>query len=155
MLSLYCNLSNILSITFGGTALFDLLLAPLLRVASMPRPGWQLWFPCCDLLRRPDSFPCRLRRWRIQSHIADGWILLRDILLITQIAICSVVVTSSLVAVRGLMRSRHSGFGFRPEGVMLAATDTHMGGYSDDRTAEMQQRLLNAVAAIPGVTKVR
>jgi hypothetical protein len=42
-------------------------------------------------------------------------ITLRDLLLVVQIAICAVLVTSSLVAVRGLARSLHSNFGFEPE----------------------------------------
>ena len=44
---------------------------------------------------------------------------LRDVLLAVQIAICAVLVTSSLVAVRGLARSLHSNFGFVPQNVML------------------------------------
>ena len=49
-----------------------------------------------------------------------------------QIAICAVLVTSSLVAVRGLARSLHSDYGFQPQSVMLARTDLHMGGYDGD-----------------------
>ena len=78
----------------------------------------------------------------------------RDVLLVAQIAICAVLVTSSLVAVRGLVRSLHSSFGFQPDGVMLVGTDMHMAGYTDDRAPQMQQRLLDAVRAIPGVTQV-
>ena len=44
---------------------------------------------------------------------------LRDVLLVLQIAICAVLVTSSLVAVRGLVRSLHSDYGFVPQNVML------------------------------------
>ena len=36
----------------------------------------------------------------------------RDVLLVVQIAICAVLVTSSLVAVRGLVRSLHASLGF-------------------------------------------
>jgi hypothetical protein len=39
---------------------------------------------------------------------------MRDLLLGAQIAICAVPVTSSMVAVRGLMRSLHGNFGFEP-----------------------------------------
>ena len=46
-------------------------------------------------------------------------ITVRDVLLVVQIAICAVLVTSSLVAVRGLIRSMHSNFGFEPRNVML------------------------------------
>jgi predicted permease len=79
---------------------------------------------------------------------------LRDLLLVTQIAICAVLVTSSLVAVRGLTRSLHSNFGFQPQNVVLADSDLQMAGYPEARDPEMQRRMLDAVGAIPGVTAV-
>jgi predicted permease len=78
----------------------------------------------------------------------------RDFLLAVQIAICAVLVTSSLVAVRGLMRSLHSDFGFAPQGVMLVDTDLDMAGYSGDHVAIMQRRVIDAAATISGVTAV-
>jgi len=79
---------------------------------------------------------------------------LRDLLLVGQIAICGVLVTSSLVAVRGLTRSLHSNFGFDPGRVILAETDLQEGGYSTDLRLAMQRRMLDAAAAIPGVSAV-
>ena len=79
---------------------------------------------------------------------------LRDGLLAVQIAICAVLVTSSLVAVRGLIRSMHSNFGFQPQNVTLAEADMRIGGYTDERTAQMQRRMLDAAKDIPGVTSV-
>jgi predicted permease len=79
---------------------------------------------------------------------------LRDVLLAFQIAICAVLVTSSLVAVRGLARSMHSNFGFVPQNVMLGGTELHMSGYTDDRVQQMQRRMLDAASAIPGATAV-
>ena len=79
---------------------------------------------------------------------------LRDVLLAAQIAICAVLVTSSLVAVRGLVRSLHSSFGFQPQSVTLLNCDLHMAGYTGDRVAPMQQRMLDAVQTIPGATSV-
>jgi predicted permease len=79
---------------------------------------------------------------------------MRDVLLVGQIAICAVLVTSSLVAVRGLMRSLHSSFGFQPQNVVLASTDLQMSGYKDDDAQPVQKRMLDAIAAIPGVTAV-
>jgi predicted permease len=79
---------------------------------------------------------------------------LRDVLLAVQIAICAVLVTSSLVAVRGLARSMHSNFGFVPQNVMLAGTELHMSGYADERELQMQRRMLEAAAAIPGAMAV-
>jgi predicted permease len=81
-------------------------------------------------------------------------ITLRDLLLVVQIAICAVLVTSSMVAVLGLLRSLHGNFGFEPRNVMLANTDLGMAGYSDDRVPAMQKRMLDAVESIPGVISV-
>jgi predicted permease len=77
---------------------------------------------------------------------------LRDLLLVVQIAICAMLVTSSLVAVRGLVRSLHSNFGFHPENTMLVETDLQMSGYEKDNLILMQRRMLDAAAAIPGVS---
>jgi predicted permease len=79
---------------------------------------------------------------------------LRDVLLVTQIAICAVLVTSSLVAVRGLMRSLDSNYGFQPRNAMLVECDLHMAGYAGDGVLQMQQRMIDAAAAIPGVESV-
>jgi predicted permease len=79
---------------------------------------------------------------------------MRDLLLVVQIAICAVLVTSSLVAVRGLARSMHSSFGFVPQNVMLVESDLQMAGYSKERAPQMQQRMLDVAAAVPGVTAV-
>jgi predicted permease len=79
-------------------------------------------------------------------------ISVRDILLVVQIAICAVLVTASMVAVRGLARSMHTNFGFDPENVMLVYTDLQMAGYSEDKVPAMQRRMIDAMQAIPGVT---
>ena len=78
----------------------------------------------------------------------------RDVLLVTQIAICALLVTSSMVAVRGLVRSLHNNFGFEPRDVMLANTDLSMAGYRDDDMPAMQRRMIHAMETIPGVTSV-
>jgi predicted permease len=79
---------------------------------------------------------------------------LRDVLLGLQVAICSVLVTASLVAVRGLARSLQNNYGIQPKNVMLVKTDLKMAGYDGDKRVPMQKRMLEAAAAIPGVTAV-
>jgi predicted permease len=83
-----------------------------------------------------------------------GRFTLRDVLLVTQIAICAVLVTSSLVAVRGLARSLRSNYGFQPQNAMLVDCDLRMAGYSGESVLQMQQRMMDAAAAIPGVESV-
>ena len=96
-----------------------------------------------QVIRSGSSGAGRLRRFT-----------LRDALLAMQIAICAVLITASLVAVRGLARSLQSNYGFDPQGAMLVKTDLHMGGYDGDQRAQMQRRMVDAAAAIPGVTAV-
>jgi predicted permease len=78
----------------------------------------------------------------------------RELLLGAQIAICAVLVTSSIVALRGLGHAMHANFGFEPQKSVLIAADLHMAGYSGDRLAALQKRLLDTLAAMPGVESV-
>jgi predicted permease len=88
------------------------------------------------------------------TGVAGRRFTVRDLLLAVQIAICAVLVTSSLVAVRGLVRSLHGNFGFMPQSAVLVSTDLDMAGYSGDKVAIMQRRAIDAAAAIPGVSAV-
>jgi macrolide transport system ATP-binding/permease protein len=78
----------------------------------------------------------------------------RDLLLMVQIAICAVLVTSSMVAIRGLVRSLHANYGFEPQDTMLVDTDLAIAGYPVDKMAAMQKRMMEALQAIPGVNSV-
>jgi predicted permease len=77
---------------------------------------------------------------------------LRDLLLAGQIATCAVLVTASLVAVRGLVRSLHSNFGFLTENAILLNTDLAMARYSSEQQPIIQRRMLDTALNIPGVT---
>jgi predicted permease len=79
---------------------------------------------------------------------------LRDILLATQIALCALLLTAALVALRGMQRSLHAPLGFQPEGVVSAETDLHMAGYSDQQSLVVQKRMLEQASHIPGLTAV-
>jgi predicted permease len=79
---------------------------------------------------------------------------MRDLLLLAQVAICALLVTASMVAMRGFERSLHAKFGFEPEHAMLADTELAMAGYKDDAVAPMQRRMIEAVETLPGVTAV-
>lgn len=88
------------------------------------------------------------------SGKAGRRISVRDLLVVTQIAICAVLVTSSIVAVRGLDKSLHSNFGFEPRNAMLVETHILMAGYSGDKGPQMQKRMIETLQAIPGVSAV-
>jgi len=98
--------------------------------------------------------PWQTIRTGMSSTAGKRRFTVRDVLLAVQIAICAVLVTSSLVAVRGLARSLHSSFGFVPQDVTLVGAELHMAGYNEERVPQMQRRMMEAAAAIPGVTAV-
>ncbi len=85
------------------------------------------------------------------NPIAGHRISIRDALLVVQIAICAVLVTASMVAVRGLLRSLKSDVGFEPHETLVLGADLSMVGYSGDNLLLMQRRLVDTIAAIPGV----
>lgn len=88
------------------------------------------------------------------ANRVTGRVGMRDVLLALQIAICAVLVTSSLVAVRGLERSLHGNFGIDPRHVLLVNTDLAASGDSADKIPAMQLAMTDAMRTIPGVTAV-
>jgi predicted permease len=59
-----------------------------------------------------------------------------------------------MVAVRGLVRSLQSNFGFEPRNTMVTGVNLATGGYSADRVPAMQKRMLDAMKSIHGVESV-
>lgn len=78
---------------------------------------------------------------------------LGDALLVAQIAVCGLLVTASLVGVRGMRRALDgASAGIRPQGVTLAAVD--LGDLAGSRLLETQKEMIEAVRAMPGVVAV-
>jgi len=121
------------------------LIAALLSLASGALPGLvparQLWRT--DLVQAMKNMAASAGGRRRLG--------LRDVLLGLQIALCALLLTSSLVALRGMQRSLHAPLGFDPHNTVLATTDMHMANYSDDASVDVQKRILNQAAAIPGL----
>jgi predicted permease len=105
-------------------------------------PAWQ----ACQnsplqMMKGASAAPMRLHRFAV-----------RDLLLGAQIAICTLLVTGSLVAVRGMARALHVPLGFQPQGAMLVDL-----GLGELRRAgvdmvETEKAILEALRGIPGVT---
>jgi predicted permease len=74
------------------------------------------------------------------------------LLLCGQIAVCAVLVTASLVAVRGMIRSLHSNFGFVPHNVLQINTELLMAGYQGEQAATMQKSMLAVLENLPGAS---
>ncbi len=104
-------------------------------------PTQQIWRNNAYLIMKSGAGAvAAIRRWT-----------LRDGLLVLQIMLCSVLITSSLVAVRGLTRSLHTSFGFEPKSAMLASFDLQTSGRGKEPLL-FEHSALEAIAALPGVT---
>jgi predicted permease len=103
-------------------------------------PARQIWQTDAARAMKGDARPALFR------HIS-----LRDLLLALQIALCTLLVTASLVAARGMQHSLHAPLGFVPEGRMLASTDMQMAGYSDKSSLAIQKRMLEGTEGMAGI----
>ena len=79
---------------------------------------------------------------------------LRDVSLGAQIVICTLLVTSSLVAIRSMVRMLHAPLGFQPQGAMLAEIDLRELESKGDAPLEKKKAMIDSLRSIPGVTAV-
>jgi predicted permease len=119
-----------LTMSVAGGLLFGLL------------PGRQVWQT--DVIQTIKSGGLRTESFRRFA--------LRDVLLAIQIVVCTLLVTATLVAIRGMTRALHEPLAFQPEGVTLAWADLRMAGHTDEEMLPLQKRMAEAAGAIPGVT---
>jgi len=87
------------------------------------------------------AFNTRLRRWH-----------LREILVTSQIALSVVLLVGTVLVVRSLQRALTINLGFNPRNAVAVATDLGLAGYDETRGREFQHRLIEKVAALPGIT---
>jgi len=119
-----------LALTLGSTLLFGVL------------PAWQTWQSSpLQMMKNGPADRMHLRRFA-----------LRDLLLGAQIAICTLLVTASLVAVRGMVRALHTPLGFQPQGAMLADIDLSQAEQTGDTALEKRKQIIEAARGVPGVT---
>lgn len=83
-----------------------------------------------------------------------GRFSLRDVLLGVQIIICTLLVTASIVAVRGMVRALRVPLGFEPRGTMLAAVDLGNAAPNDESLLEKQRAIIDTLARMPGAAAV-
>jgi len=77
---------------------------------------------------------------------------LRDLLLGAQIVICTLLVTTSLVSVRAMVRVLHISLGFQPHGALLAEIDLSEVEPGGDAPLEKKKAMIDALRDISGVT---
>jgi predicted permease len=111
-----------------------------------------LIFGCTPVRQIWKTDPNQVLRSGSGTAVAAGRLAFRDVLLGVQIAVCCLLVTACFVSLRGLQRALTTPLAFDANGVTLANFDLHLADYSDAQIPQMQQRLLESVAHLPGVT---
>ncbi len=114
--------------------------------------GSALLFGMVPSRRAWHSSPLQTMKGGLADALRLGRFGLRDLLLGAQIAICTLLVTASLVAVRGMERELHAPLGFQPQGAMLADIDLGQTGLDGDAALEKEKAMIEAARNIPGVT---
>jgi predicted permease len=121
-----------LALTLGSALLFGMI------------PAWRAW----------QGSPLQVMKSGPVDSTHPRRFALRDLLLGAQIAICTVLVTASLVAVRGMMRALNGPIGIKPQGAMLALMDFRQPGQQGDVALERAKAMIEAARSIPGVIEV-
>ena len=94
--------------------------------------------------------PARLAGTGAPDRIGRRWSS-QDVLLAGQIILCSILVTTSAVALENLRTAITMPLGFDREGVSTTGFDLALAGYSPAEGRQFQQRALERIAALPGV----
>jgi predicted permease len=80
-----------------------------------------------------------------------GKLAFRDILVVLQVALCFVLVSACLLALRGLQQSLTLSLGFQPKEVVVGGFDLGLAAYTEDQGRNFQRHLLEVVGQLPGV----
>jgi predicted permease len=81
-------------------------------------------------------------------------ITLRNVLVVSQLALSLVLLVAGALLTRGLLAARNTELGFDPAPVSSLSFDLQMNGYDIDRASALRERVLEAVRGLPGVMAV-
>ena len=122
---------------------FAMALTMVTTLASGLLPAWRAsridLVPSLKDERRVDT----LRRWE-----------LRDLLVLSQIALSTIVLVVAVLMTRGLQAALHLPIGYNPEGAVTLSFDLRFHGYDRARGSEFQRRLLERLRGLPGFAGV-
>ena len=132
--------------TFGVDArviAFALALTIVTTIASGLLPAWRASrIDLVPALKNERAFAA-IRRWE-----------LRDLLVLSQIALSTIVLVVAMLLARGLQAALHVPIGYNPDGAVSVSFDLRFHGYDTARGGAFQRRLLERLRGLPRVTAV-
>ena len=100
----------------------------------------------------------RATRFDLQTTLKEGGGLLassrhffRSALVVSQVAICVVVLIAGGLFVRSLQQVADANLGFRTDHLLLASLDLGLQGYDEARKKQFHRQLLDRLKDLPGV----
>ena len=121
----------------GRVAAFALALGLVAAIAFSLFPAWQTVSPSLVSSMREDAGARRSR--------------MRSFLLVTQVALCLLLLAGAGLFVRALARAEAMSPGFEPRGVTTIAFDPSLAGYDLPQARAFYRRLVDQVRTLPGV----
>jgi predicted permease len=82
-----------------------------------------------------------------RSHSA----VVRRVLIGGQVALSVVLLVAGGLFLKVFLRAQSAGLGFNPDHMLLVTLDPGLRGYKDERSAQLNQQILERVSALPGV----
>jgi predicted permease len=122
----------------GRVFLFALIVSIVAAVLFGTAPAWRAFRTDTNTLLKGNSIS-----WAV------GRLGFRDVLVVVQVTLCSVLVAGCLLSLRGLQQSLKLNLGFDPHDVSVVGVD--LVGYSEERGLAFQKQALNAIQRLPGV----
>jgi len=109
-------------------------------------PAWQTSRP--DVV---DALKEEAGRGTSGSRITNR---LRSALVVAQVAVCLVLLVAAGLFARSLVAAQQMSPGFEPRGLLIASVDLFPNGYTEETGRQFQRRLVDLLAAKPGVQAV-
>lgn len=124
--------------------LFAFVLSALSGLLLGIAPAWAASRPrLANALRGEDALARGGQRWT-----------LRNLLVVTQIAMSVVLLSVTVLFLRSLENAASIAIGFQPRGLLMLSIDPRVHGYTPEQTIAFLAELRQHVAAIPGVSSV-
>src|SRR5262245_24746450 len=79
---------------------------------------------------------------------------LRDLLVLSQVALSTIVLVVAVLMTRGLQAALHLPIGYEPDGAVTVSFDLRFHGYDAQRGSQFQRRLLERLRELPGLDDV-
>jgi predicted permease len=106
----------------------------------------------------PASQASKTNAYAVLKGEPMGWrhgrLPLRDALVVLQVALCFVLVSGCLLALRGLQRSVTMNLGFQPKGVVVVGFQLGLAGYSEEQGRNFQRHASEVIGQLPGVRSI-